>query len=69
MSPRNLARIYGVSFVNFKAFEQYSLTIDQVNVLVGPNNSGKSTIIGAFRALDSGLRIAGSRRAAKCFST
>ena len=32
-----------------------------MNVLVGPNNSGKSTVIGALRVLGSGLRIARSR--------
>jgi energy-coupling factor transporter ATP-binding protein EcfA2 len=34
-----------------------------MNVLVGPNNSGKSTIIGAFRALFLGLRRAASKSA------
>ncbi len=55
-------RISGITLENFKAFEQYTLTFEQVNILVGPNNSGKSTIIGALRALDSGLRIARSRK-------
>lgn len=32
-----------------------------MNILVGPNNSGKSTIIGAFRALAAGLRTARAR--------
>ena len=34
-----------------------------MNVLVGPNNSGKSTILSAFRALEQALRTARSRRA------
>jgi len=34
-----------------------------MNILVGPNNCGKSTIISAFRILDVGLRIAFSKRA------
>jgi hypothetical protein len=33
-----------------------------VNILVGPNNSGKSTIIGALRALSVALRRARSRK-------
>ena len=61
MQTRPAARISGITFENFKGFEQYSLTLEQVNILVGPNNSGKSTIIGALRALDSGLGIARSR--------
>ena len=32
-----------------------------MNILVGPNNCGKSTIIGAFRLLDVGLRRARTR--------
>jgi hypothetical protein len=32
-----------------------------MNVLVGPNNCGKSTILGAFRALEAGLRKARAR--------
>jgi energy-coupling factor transporter ATP-binding protein EcfA2 len=54
-------RISGITFENFKALEQYSLTLEQLNILVGPNNCGKSTIIGALRALDGALRIARSR--------
>src|SRR5687768_11751063 len=34
-----------------------------MNILVGPNNCGKSTIIGAFRVLASGLRRARSKSA------
>ena len=34
-----------------------------MNVLVGPNNSGKSTILSAFRVLEQALRTARSRRA------
>lgn len=34
-----------------------------MNVLVGPNNAGKSTILAAFRILESAMRRATSRRA------
>lgn len=54
-------RISNIQFQNFKALKHYSLSFDQVNILVGPNNSGKSTIIGALRALDIALRFAKSR--------
>lgn len=50
-------------FRHFKAFESFSLTLTDLNVLVGPNNSGKSTIINAFRVLGMGLRRASSRAA------
>ncbi len=33
-----------------------------MNILVGPNNCGKSTVISAFRILEVGLRLAFSRR-------
>src|SRR5271169_2937305 len=61
MPPAPNVRISSVAFENFKAFEHYSLTLEHVNILTGPNNCGKSTIIGALRALDSGIRVARSR--------
>jgi energy-coupling factor transporter ATP-binding protein EcfA2 len=51
-------RITRAHFHQFKAFANYSLSLEHLNILVGPNNSGKSTIIGAVRALASSLRIA-----------
>ena len=60
MSERRM-RLTSVRFSNFKAFKNYSLSLKRVSVLVGPNNSGKSTIIGAFRALQSGLRRASTK--------
>ena len=61
MQPAPLVRISSIQFQNFKALKQYSLSLEHMNILVGPNNSGKSTIIGALRALDSGLKITRSR--------
>ena len=55
------ASITSVNFRNFKAFANFSISLEQMNILVGPNNSGKSTIIGAFRVLSIGLRRAASR--------
>ena len=55
------ASITSVHFRNFKAFENFSISLDRMNILVGPNNSGKSTVIGAFRVLSVGLRKAASR--------
>lgn len=56
-------RIASVKFSNFKALSNYSISLQAMNILVGPNNSGKSTIISAFRILDVALRQARSKRA------
>ena len=53
--------ITSVQFRNFKALQNFSISLDHMNVLVGPNNSGKSTVIGAFRVLSMGLRRAAAR--------
>ena len=55
------ASITSVRFRNFKALEDFSISLDRMNILVGPNNSGKSTVIGAFRVLATGLRRAAVR--------
>ncbi|MEZ4475068.1 MAG: AAA family ATPase [bacterium] len=52
-----------IEFHNYKALERFTLNLKEVNVLVGPNNAGKSTIIGAFRVLEVALRRAWSRSA------
>lgn len=45
-------------FKHFKAFESFSIYLRHLNILVGPNNSGKSTIITAFRILEAAMRRA-----------
>jgi predicted ATP-dependent endonuclease of OLD family len=35
----------------FKAFSTFALHLRHFNILVGPNKSGKSTILAAFRIL------------------
>lgn len=56
-------RITSVSFKHYKAFSRFQIALQEFNVLVGPNNAGKSTLIGAFRILAEGLRRARSRKA------
>ncbi|MDR7224366.1 AAA family ATPase [Aminobacter aminovorans] len=56
-----VARIRRIEFANFKALSRYSLNLSEINILVGPNNSGKSTAIGALRTLDAAIRFARSR--------
>lgn len=60
-------RIRRIDFSNFKAFNNYSLNLGDVSILVGPNNCGKSTVIGALRALDAALRFARKRAPARIF--
>ena len=50
--------ITSVRFSHYKAFSSFVIHLQEFNVLVGPNNSGKSTIVGAFRILHEGLRKA-----------
>lgn len=47
-----------ITFKNFKRFERYSLTLGPANVLVGPNNAGKSSILDALRILYGAQRYA-----------
>ncbi|RQT15084.1 ATP-dependent endonuclease [Burkholderia contaminans] len=54
-------RVTSVAFSQYKALSNFSVALDEVNVLTGPNNSGKSTIVGAFRALAVALRVARAR--------
>ena len=57
----SLEHFTSVRFHRYKAFRDYVISLDRFNVLVGPNNSGKSTILGAFRILSEGIRKARSR--------
>lgn len=54
-------RISSIHFKNYKAFSSYAVSFSDFDVLVGPNNCGKSTILGALRILAEGLRKARSR--------
>jgi len=50
-----------VEFHRFKAFQEFTLRLNHFNVLVGPNNAGKSTILASFRILAAAIRKANSR--------
>ena len=54
-------RITSIQFKNYKAFSDYSVSLNEFNVLVGPNNAGKSTVLGALRILAEGVKKALSR--------
>lgn len=55
-------RFVRVEFSRFKAFKKFSLSLRHFNILVGPNNAGKSTVLAAFRILAAGMRRAYSRK-------
>ena len=50
-----------VDFHRFKAFRSFTLRLRHFNILVGPNNAGKSTILAAFRILAAAMRKASAR--------
>lgn len=43
---------------NFRAFERLTLSLRQTNVILGPNNAGKSTLLNALRGAANMLRYA-----------
>ncbi len=55
--------ITSIRFSNFKSLRNYTVSLQEVNILVGPNNSGKSTIISALRILEVALRRAKTKNA------
>ena len=58
-----MQRITSVKFSRYKAFREFSLSLDEFNILVGPNNAGKSTVLGAFRILSEAIRRARAKSA------
>lgn len=59
----NKVTISSINFKNYKAFRDYTLKINSMNILVGPNNSGKSTLLSAFRVLGIALKQALHKKA------
>lgn len=51
-----------IKYKNFKSFQKFTIILNKFNVLVGPNNSGKSTIIGSLKILAEGIRKAKSKK-------
>ena len=52
--------VQSIRLRNFKRFENFYLSARVGNILVGPNNSGKSSILDALRAASARLRFARS---------
>ncbi len=61
--------ITSVHFTDYKALSNYSISLHSVNILAGPNNSGKSTILSAFRVLEYALRIAKTKRPSRVMNS
>lgn len=61
MPSNQQVTITSAEFRSYKAFLHFSLRLQPMNILVGPNNCGKSTLLGAFRLLEAGLRRARSK--------
>jgi AAA15 family ATPase/GTPase len=57
-----MKHITSIKYVNYKSFSQFSVSLTDFNILVGPNNAGKSTIIGSLKILTEGIRKARTRK-------
>lgn len=57
-----MSMIKSVTFENFRALSSYTLELSKFDVLIGPNNSGKSTILDGFRLLSGSLRYAADKK-------
>ncbi|WP_265520073.1 AAA family ATPase [Nitratireductor luteus] len=57
-----MALIKTIRFKDYKKFENFTVACKSTNILVGPNNAGKSTILDALRILDAVDRYAAKNR-------
>lgn len=53
---RTSTHIRRIKLLDFKGFANFSATLDHVNLLTGPNNCGKSTVLQSLRLLALALR-------------
>jgi len=58
-----MSKVRSIEFRDYKSFSRFILSARERNVLVGPNNAGKSTALDAFRIAFDALRIASRRNA------
>lgn len=54
-------RFTRIDFHRFKAFRKFTLHLRHFNILVGPNNAGKSTVLASFKILAAAARRARTR--------
>jgi AAA15 family ATPase/GTPase len=57
-----MQHITTIKYLNYKSFSQFSISLTSFNILVGPNNAGKSTVIGSLKILAEGLRKARAKK-------
>lgn len=51
-----------ITLSNFKKFDSFRINLSETNVIVGPNNAGKSTVLDAMRVLSAFLKYANRRK-------
>lgn len=54
-----MTNIRSVQLKNFRGFKDHTVALDQLSILVGQNNAGKSTLIDALRLLAVAIRKTG----------
>jgi energy-coupling factor transporter ATP-binding protein EcfA2 len=59
-----MQHITSIKYRNYKSFNLFTVALNEFNILVGPNNAGKSTVIGSLKILAEGIRKARSRKPA-----
>jgi len=57
-----MVTISTIKFINYKTFKKFSVSLTNFNILVGPNNAGKSTVIGALKLLSDGIKKANTKK-------
>lgn len=57
-----MLNITSIKYSNYKSFKLFSVSLNDFNILVGPNNAGKSTVIGSLKILSEGIRKAKARK-------
>lgn len=57
-----MATVSSIKFINYKTFSKFSVSLTNFNILVGPNNAGKSTVIGALKLLSDGIKKANTKK-------
>lgn len=57
-----MQHITSIKYTNYKCFSQFTVSLNDFNILVGPNNAGKSTVFGSLKILAEGIRKAKARK-------
>ncbi len=52
------ARLSAIELHRFKGFREFTVSFGELAVLIGPNNAGKSSVVGALAAASHMLRVA-----------